>query len=123
MSMKATVFYDGSCPICLRALARWRHKPFTCEIEWFDITGKDETLLARGICPNKALEQLHILCDDGTVLTSMSSYGFLLCHLARWRWLGILITLPGIRQVLTWGYDAITRRRLKREGRYCKTKR
>ncbi|WP_066017624.1 thiol-disulfide oxidoreductase DCC family protein [Endozoicomonas atrinae] len=120
--MKATVFYDGACPVCLRALARWRDKPYTCEVEWFDITGQQEVLLAQGISPQKALEKLHILCDDGTVLTSMNSYGFLLRHLPHWRWLGEIIILPGIRQCLTWSYDAITLRRLKREGRYCERK-
>ncbi|MFK0569899.1 thiol-disulfide oxidoreductase DCC family protein [Endozoicomonas sp.] len=120
--MKVTVFYDGACPICLRALAKWRGQPYTCDIEWFDITGQDDVLLTLGISPQKAVEQLHILCEDGTILTSMSSYSFLLRHLPHWRLLGILISLPGVRQCLTRGYDAMTRRRLKKEGRYCNTK-
>ncbi len=120
--MKVTVFYDGECPICLKALSRWRDKAYTCDIEWFDITGQDDVLVAKGINPQRAIEQLHILCDDGVILTSMNSYSFLLCHLPRWWWLGFLISLPGIRHGLTWGYDAMTRRRLKREGRCCDLK-
>ncbi len=53
--MKITVFYDGICPLCTREVAKWRKAPFTCPVEWFDITDQDDALRAHGIDPNAAL--------------------------------------------------------------------
>ncbi|MGI9276826.1 MAG: thiol-disulfide oxidoreductase DCC family protein [Endozoicomonas sp.] len=116
--MKITVFYDGVCPLCLREVARWREAPFTCEVEWLDITGQDEQLREKGIDPASALLELHTMTDDGQIRTSIDSYGLLLSQLKRWRWLGQLMLLPVIRPMLKWAYDWMTRVRLKREGRF-----
>ena len=115
--MKITVFYDGVCPLCVREVSRWREAPFSCDVEWFDITGQDEKLREKGIDPRAALLELHTLTDDGQVRTSIDSYGLLLSQLKRWRWLGWLMLLPVIRPMLKWTYDWMTRVRLKSEGR------
>ncbi len=116
--MEITVFYDGQCPICINEVNRWQSAPFNCTVHWFDITGQDEFLLRQGIDPGKALLELHLKTSDGKVLTSIDSYSLLLKQLPRWRWLGLLMALPGIKHSLKWIYDRMTLARLKKEGRW-----
>lgn len=116
--MKITVFFDGACPICVREVKRWRNAPFSCPVEWFDITGQEEALQARGIDPRRAMLQLHIQTESGQTFVSIDSYALLLKQLPRWRWLGVLMSLPVVRPLLGWFYDGLTVMRLKSEGRY-----
>ncbi len=116
--MKITVFYDGSCPLCTREIARWRHAPFACDIEWLDITDNDRELLRRGIDPGKAMLELHTQTDSGEIYTSVESYALLLSQLPRWYLLGRFMSLPIIKPLLTHSYNGLTRLRLKLEGRW-----
>ena len=88
LSMKITVFYDGDCPLCTREVSRWKQAPFLCTVDWFNISGQDDELRARGIDPHQALLQLHTQTDDGRTLVSIDSYALLLNQLPRWRWAG-----------------------------------
>lgn len=116
--MVITVFYDGACPLCVKEVSRWKNAPFQCDVEWFDITDQDERLLELGIDPQLALLELHTRTDQGEIKTSIESYALLLSQLSRWKWLGWLMGLPGIRQFLKWTYDWMTKVRLKKEGRW-----
>ncbi|AMO58054.1 thiol-disulfide oxidoreductase DCC family protein [Endozoicomonas montiporae] len=116
--MKITVYFDGACPLCVREVSRWRNASFSCEVEWFDITGQEQALNERGIDPRQAMLQLHTQTSDGNTFVSIDSYALLLEQLPRWRWLGKLMALPVIKPVLRWSYDGLTILRLKSEGRY-----
>lgn len=116
--MKVTVFYDGSCPLCTREVARWRKAPFDCQIEWLDITDNDEELISRGIDPGKAMLEMHTQTDSGKIFTSIESYALLFSQLPRWRYLARFITLPVVKQLLTYSYNGITRIRLRLAGRW-----
>ena len=115
--MNITVYFDGQCPICVKEVSKWREADFDCTVHWLDITDNDELLISHGINPEKALLELHTKTSDGVIRTSIASYSLLLKHLPRWKFLGWLLGLPVIRHFLKWGYDGLTRVRLKREGR------
>ena len=57
------VFYDGACPSCRRDRRQYERLAGRAadQVEWVDITGRDEELKARGIDPDMALKELRLL--------------------------------------------------------------
>ncbi|SEA60862.1 thiol-disulfide oxidoreductase DCC family protein [Alkalimonas amylolytica] len=115
---KIVVFYDGACPGCVRDRAWYeKHAGQGVQVEWLDITGRDDELRALDIDPRAALLELHVQDEHGRVLRALPAYQLLLSRLPGYRWLAWLIGLPLIRSTLSWLYRHWVRRRLAREGR------
>lgn len=116
---KITVFYDGSCPRCVKDRANYERLDPNHQslVEWFDITHQDETLRQLGIDPNLALTELHIRNSDGSILSELDAYRVLMARVPRYRWLGWLIGLPIIRPLTSRFYHWLVIRRLKKQGR------
>ncbi|WP_432698404.1 thiol-disulfide oxidoreductase DCC family protein [Marinobacterium sp. YM272] len=116
---KITVYYDGACPRCRRDRENYERLDPNAddEVEWFDITGRDERLKALGIDPRKALTELHIRTADGRILSELDAYRVLMARIPRYRWLGWFIGLPVVRPLARYLYHWSVTRRLQREGR------
>jgi len=73
---KITVYYDQSCPGCVkdRALFERLAGKRAALFSWFDITGQDQALRQRGIDPFKALRELHIEDAHGAIHSEMDEY-------------------------------------------------
>lgn len=116
-SEKLIVFYDGSCPVCVRD-RRWYQKLAgrTGEaVEWLDITGRDEELVQQGINPDKALRELHVKDAQGQVHREIDAYILLMSRVTSLKPLAWLIALPVVRPVLAWLYHRwVTQRLLSR---------
>jgi len=78
---KITVFYDGSCASCIRDLRRyeWLSGKRREDVDWFDITDKDNELCRLGIDPTLALSELHIQTKDGQIVREIDAY-IVLCN-------------------------------------------
>lgn len=117
MSMKSgklIVFYDGSCPVCIKD-RRWYEKLAgkTGEsVEWLDITGRDEELRQQGVDPDKALRELHVKDDRGEIHREMDAYILLMSRVPVLKPLAWLISLPLIRPSLAKLYHSWVERRL-----------
>ncbi|GGC09042.1 hypothetical protein GCM10011352_39280 [Marinobacterium zhoushanense] len=116
---RITVYYDGVCPRCVRDRENYERLDPEAgkQVEWFDITGRDQELIDLGIDPRKALTELHIRTPDGRILSELDAYCVLLARIPRYRLLGIIIGLPLFRPLASWLYHRWVIRRLKREGR------
>lgn len=116
---RITVYYDASCPGCVKdrrqyeALAGKRAD----SIEWVDITGRDEELNSLGIEPRRALRELHVVDAEGKVHREMDAYILLLRRTFWLKPLGLIIGLPGIKQLLSKVYRWWVDRRLRKTGR------
>lgn len=116
---RLTVFYDGSCPSCIRD--RRQYEKLAGEsgnnVEWFDITGRDDELRTRGINPDDALQELHVEDADGHVHSEMDAYILLMSRVRVLKPLAWLMGLPVIRPLLARIYHWMVQRRLRRTGR------
>ncbi len=115
---KVTVFYDGSCPACIKD-RRWYEKlagERGSAVEWLDITGRDNALREAGIDPDKALRELHVKDDQGIIHREMDAYILLMSRVTLLKPVAWLIGLPGIRPVLARLYHAWVSRRLDGQG-------
>jgi predicted DCC family thiol-disulfide oxidoreductase YuxK len=115
---KITVYYDGACPKCVRD--RQNYEKFSGnnkdQVCWFDITGKDDQLLNLGIDPQKALTELHVKDENGTVVSELDAYILLMDKVSLLKPIAWLIGLPLIRPVLAKLYHWQVNRRLKARG-------
>lgn len=111
---KLIVFYDGSCPVCVRD-RRWYEKlagRTGSSVEWLDITGRDEELRQQGVDPYKALRELHVKDDQGEIHREMDAYILLMSRVFWLKPLAWLISLPLIRPTLARLYHSWVGRRL-----------
>lgn len=115
---KVCVFYDGSCPSCRRDRQNYQKMAGQADIEWLDITGKDELLKSQGIDPRKALLELHVKGADNKVYSEMDAYILLMSRVTLLKPLAWLINLPVIRPALSRLYKVWVKRRLEKDGRY-----
>ena len=114
-----TVFYDASCPKCVRDRVRYERMvgERAADIHWMDITGRDTELRELGIDPFHALTELHVRDADGTIHSEIDAYILLMARAPRLRIMAWLIGLPLIRPTLAWLYHTMVYRRLQRDGR------
>ncbi len=113
------VFYDGACPSCQRDRRQYDRLAGrgSDQVEWVDITGKDEELKAKGIDPKAALQELHVEDQDGVIHSELDAYALLMSRAPLLKPLAWLITLPLIRPLLSRLYHRMVTKRLERTGR------
>ncbi|GGY70040.1 thiol-disulfide oxidoreductase DCC family protein [Marinobacter zhanjiangensis] len=118
-SDRLRVYYDGSCPSCIRDRQQYEKLAGKAadNVEWVDITGRDEELKAVGIDPDAALQELHVQDGDGRVHRELDAYILLMSRVPVLKPLAWLIGLPVIRPLLAKAYHRMVTRRLERTGR------
>ncbi|SFR50040.1 Predicted thiol-disulfide oxidoreductase YuxK, DCC family [Marinobacter gudaonensis] len=113
------VFYDGACPSCRRDRRQYEKLAGRAadQVEWVDITGRDEELKARGIDPAMALKELHVEDPQGRIHSELDAYILLMSRVPLLKPLAWLIGLPIIRSVLSRIYHRMVMKRLQKTGR------
>lgn len=117
---KITVYYDGSCPSCVRDRKHFETlcKPHRAEqIDWFDITHKEKELEQLGIDPNKAIKELHIKINNDQIVSEMDAYIVLMNQTVWLKPLAWLLQVKSIKKTVAKIYQFCVHRRLKRTGR------
>lgn len=114
-----TVYYDGSCPGCVKDLRRYEAlaRKYKKTTRWVDITNKEEELKKLGIDPGKALRELHVVDANGTIVSEMDAYILLMRRTFWLKFFAWFIGLPFIKPMLAKIYRWWVDRRLVRTGR------
>lgn len=116
---KITAYYDGACPSCVRD--HQNHEKIAAneseQVLWVDITDRDAEFKQLGIDPQKALTELHLTTADGQVISELDAYIVLMARIPWLKPLAWLISLPGIRPLLSRCYQCMVARRLQQSGR------
>jgi len=116
---RITVFYDRSCPSCVkdRALFESIAGKQAVLFDWFDITDQDEALKREGIEPLDALRELHIKDTDGKIYSAMDAYSLMMRQVPCLKPLGFIVCWPMIKPLLSYWYRRWVDKRLTCEGR------
>ncbi|XOZ34638.1 thiol-disulfide oxidoreductase DCC family protein [Halomonadaceae bacterium KBTZ08] len=116
---RLVVYYDGSCPVCIRDRRLYERLAGRGgrNLVWFDITGQEAALRARGIDPELALQELHVEDGQGRIHSEMAAYILLMRHVPLLRPLAWLLSLGPIKRPVSALYHRWVQRRLAREGR------
>ena len=114
-----TVFYDGSCPKCVKDRRFYERLAGQGgeQISWFDITGQDEYLKSLAIDPLKAFSELHLQLSNGKILSELDAYIVLMERVWLLKCVAWLISLPVVRPYLSNIYHQRVQKRLKATGR------
>lgn len=107
-----TLFYDGHCPLCLREVAWLSRHPRRRQVRLVDIQAGDFDPAALGVTFEALMGRLHLRDAKGRWYRGMDA-SRALYHGLGYRRLVWLSTLPGLRQLLDWGYLGFARHRLR----------
>lgn len=88
-----TVFYDGSCPVCRREISVYQRGEGGDGVAWVD-AASTTCPLPQDLSRDRALARFHVRDGDGRMLSGAAAFAALWWTLPRWRWLGVLISLP-----------------------------
>lgn len=120
--MKISIFYDAACPSCVKDREQYcklSNEPDS--LEWLDINDKNLDLKQYGIEPLKALTELHILVEHENgrqeVLAELDAYILLMQRVWLLKPFALIISLPIVRQILSFVYRSWVHKRLKKQGR------
>ncbi len=106
------VFYDAECPICVREIQLILQDSRADTLEAVAIQGNEAVLAQYGITPEQAMTYLHVLTDEGVMLSQMAAVrkmyegyqGFAIVKLAN---------LPLLNHFADWVYPWFARNRYK----------
>ena len=102
-----TVYFDGACPLCRREIAIYQRADGASGINWVDVASTAEGgAVAPDLSHADALARFHVRRPNGELLSGAAAFAAMWLALPRWRWLGRLVSLPGVRQVAEGSYRA-----------------
>jgi len=115
-----SVFFDGSCPLCVREVAVYRSTP-TPSVHWVDVSDTSSVIPSSGagVHPERSalLARFHVRTAEGEWLDGAPAFTELWGRLgAPWRALAFVCRLPGASALLDLGYGVFLRWRPRLQG-------
>ena len=120
---KICVYYDGACPSCIKDSDHYQRLAGKQgeHVSWFDITHKEDELVAIGIDPKKAIKELHISIQGATekpvVLSELDAYIVLMNRVLLLRPFAWFLSLSLVKPFMSKLYHKMVAHRLSRSGR------
>lgn len=102
----ATVYYDGSCPLCRAEIAHYRGQKGGDSICFLDASSPD-TVFGPDLDKSRALGRLHVRGEDGGLVSGAAAFVSIWRHLPRLRWMARVASVPGVLRTLEVGYRLI----------------
>lgn len=109
------VFFDGDCPLCQREIACLRRLDRRERIQFTNIAAT-EFIVPPGRTFDQLMAEIQGRLPDGTWVSGVEVLRRLYAAVGC-RWLVMPTRLPGISQMLDWGYRIFARNRLRLTGR------
>ncbi|WP_206185222.1 DUF393 domain-containing protein [Thioclava sp. F42-5] len=100
---KATVFYDGACPLCRAEIGLYREAPGADALEFVDLSDPGATL-PDALNRDDALARFHVRTRDGRLVSGATAFAELWAQLPRWRGLARIARWPIVRTLLELAY-------------------
>lgn len=94
-----TVYHDGACPLCEWEIGHYKRQAGAEKIAFVDVS-QPGAETGPELSPEAALARFHVRDAQGRLHSGAAGFAALWRHLPRFRWLGALAALPGIRHGL-----------------------
>jgi predicted DCC family thiol-disulfide oxidoreductase YuxK len=112
---KATVYYDGACPLCAREIAHYREAEGAERLAFVDVTACRAEELGPDLTREAAVARMHVRLADNQMVSGAAAFAALWRQLPGFAWAGRIASLPFILPILEGGYRMFLRvRRLWR---------
>lgn len=103
-SQAFTVYYDGSCPLCVAEIGFYRGRRGADAIEWVDVSATDGAVASDLGCA-AAMARFHVRDKKGMLIDGGPAFAALWKQLPSWRWLGIAFSAPPLRWIIGIAYE------------------
>lgn len=100
------VLYNAECPVCSFEIGHYARysQGRALPLRFDDLNTAD--LAHWGLDADQAARRLHVL-KDGALLSGIPAFLALWAEMPRYRWLGRIVGLPGLRQAAVFAYDRV----------------
>jgi len=90
------MYFDGSCPLCMRGVRHWQRLDWARRIEWVDLGASPGALATEGVDFAEAMATLHVRGRDGRLVSGARAFATLWAELPGYRWLALLMSPPWV---------------------------
>ena len=109
-----TIYFDGKCGLCSREITYYQKIVPDGVFEWADIAHDPGPLIALDIEQADALRRLHGVDDEGRLHIGVDAFLLIWRELSYWHYLGLIVGLPGVRQITGFLYNRFADYRFSR---------
>ncbi len=99
----ASVYFDGSCPLCRAEIAHYQRQAGAESLCFVDVSKPDADLPAE-LTREAAMARFHVRDADGAIVSGAAAFVSVWRTLPRWRWAARVASLPGVTPALELGY-------------------
>ena len=107
------VFFDGKCNLCSKEINYYRKIAPKDVFDWQDININGNDFIKTGIKTSDGLKILHVL-DNNVLYVGVDAFIIIWNNLSYWKILGMLVSLPLIKQMVGLAYRVFANWRFSR---------
>lgn len=95
----ATVYFDGSCPLCTFEINHYEKHTRPEDVSYVDISSENKDL-GPGLTQHVAMKRFHVRLPDGSLLSGARAFAALWEKTPNWKWASKLAHVPGMLPLL-----------------------
>jgi predicted DCC family thiol-disulfide oxidoreductase YuxK len=94
-----SVFFDGKCNLCSKEINYYRRIAPKNTFNWVDITKTPGELDKFEIKLSDGLRLMHVADSRGNIFTGVDAFIIMWKQIKYWKFLGLFVSLPIIKQI------------------------
>jgi len=100
----ATVYFDGSCPLCRAEIAHYRRQVKAGTLCFVDVSNPT-VALGEDLDQEQAMRRFHVRREDGRLVSGATAFVEIWKRLPRWRWVARATVTLGLLPLLETAYE------------------